>query len=219
MDQTSNADGLRRIRRGLWALTGVAAVALGAAVLWQARTTPAALPGTRVTGEAAISNAYTLIDHTGRSVTADSFDGQWQLVFFGFTHCPDICPTTLAYMAQVMDELGPKAAQVTPIFITVDPARDTRDVMAAYVEALHPRMVGLIGTEGQVAEAARNFRVWYERTEDEAAPDGYTMAHSGYIYVLAPDGRFVDVWLEGDAPAESFANNLSTLLQTTGSSS
>jgi len=218
MNQTSNGYGLSCIRRGLWALTGVAAVALGAAFLWQALTRPD-LPAPRVTGEAAITNAYTLTDHTGQMVTADSFDGQWQLVFFGFTHCPDICPTTLAYMAQVMDKLGPDASQVTPIFITVDPARDTRDVMAAYVGAFHPRMVGLTGTDAQVAEAACNFRVWYERAEDTTAPDGYTMAHSGHIYVMAPDGRFVDVWMEGDAPAETFANNLSTLIQTTGSSS
>jgi protein SCO1/2 len=152
-------------------------------------------------------------------VTADSFDGQWQLVFFGFTHCPDICPTTLAYMAQVMDELGPDAVQVTPLFFTVDPARDTRDIMAAYVEAFHARMVGLTGTEAQVAEAASNFRVWYGRAEDTTAPDGYTMAHSGHIYVMAPDGRFVDVWLEGEAPAEAFAADLLNLIQTTGSSS
>jgi len=218
MNQTSNGGSLSRIRLGLWALTGVAVVALGAAFLWQEQIKPD-LPGPRVTGEAAITNAYSLTDHTGQTVTAGSFDGQWQLVFFGFTHCPDICPTTLAYMAQVMDEIGPDAAQVTPLFITVDPARDTRDVMAAYVEAFHPRMVGLTGTEAQVAEAARNFRVWYERAEDTTAPDGYTMAHSGHIYVMAPDGRFVDVWLEGDAPAETFANNLSSLIQTTGSSS
>ncbi|MGR3444420.1 MAG: SCO family protein [Roseovarius sp.] len=209
---------MRRIPRGLWALTGIAAVGLGAAFLWQAQTPPAP-PAPRVTGEAAITNAYTLTDHTGRSVTANSFDGQWQLVFFGFTHCPDICPTTLAYMARVMDELGPNAAQVTPIFVTVDPARDTRDVMAAYVEAFHPRMVGLTGTEAQVAEAAGNFRVWYERAEDTTAPDGYTMAHSGHIYVMAPDGRFVDVWLEGDAPAGAFAADLLNLIQTTGTSS
>ncbi|WP_104018104.1 SCO family protein [Roseovarius nitratireducens] len=218
MNQTSNGGGLSRIRRGLWAMTGVAVVALGAAFLWRAQT-PGDLPGPRVTGEAAITNAYTLTDHTGRSVTADDFDGQWQLVFFGFTHCPDICPTTLAYMAQVMDALGPKSAQVTPIFVTVDPARDTRDVMAAYVEAFHPRMVGLTGTEAQIAEAAGNFRVWYERAEDTTAPNGYTMAHSGHIYVMAPDGGFVDVWLEGDAPAETFAENLSALIQATGSSS
>lgn len=206
------------LRRGLWALTGVAALGFGAALLWQARA-PQDLPAPRITGEAAITNAYALTDHTGRTVTADSFDGQWQLVFFGFTHCPDICPTTLAYMTQVMDALGPAATQVTPIFVTVDPARDTQDVMAAYVDSFHPRMVGLTGTAAQVAVAAGNFRVWYQRSEDATAPDGYTMAHAGHIYVMAPDGRFVDVWLEGDAPAETFAADLLSLIRTAGNPS
>lgn len=209
---------LSTLRRGLWALAGAVVLGVGGALLWQART-PADLPAPYVTGEAAITNAYTLVDHTGRAVTAETFAGQWQLVFFGFTHCPDICPTTLGYMAQVMDLLGSDAAQVTPIFVTVDPARDTTDVMAAYVEAFHPRMVGLTGTEVQVAEAAANFRVWYERAEDADAPDGYTMAHAGHIYVMAPDGGFVDVWREGDAPADAFAAELSRLIQATGSAS
>lgn len=209
---------MRVPRRILWALAGAALLGLGTAVFWRTQIAQG-LPSPRITGEAAITNAYTLTDHTGRSLTADSFDGQWQMVFFGFTHCPDICPTTLAYMAQVMDELGTDAARVTPIFITVDPARDTADVMSAYVEAFHPRMVGLTGTEAQVAEAAGNFRVWYERAEDASMPDGYSMAHAGHIYVMAPDGRFVDVWLEGDAPAEAFASDLLNLIQSTGSSS
>jgi protein SCO1/2 len=206
------------LRRWLWALTGAAALGLAAAILWQVRA-PQDLPAPRTTGEAAITNAYTLTDHTGRTVTAERFDGQWQLVFFGFTHCPDICPTTLAYMAQVMDLLGPDAVQVTPIFITVDPTRDTSEVMAAYVQAFHSRMVGLTGTDSQVAKAAGNFRVWFERSEDATAPDGYMMAHAGHIYVMAPDGRFIDVWLEGDAPAETFASDLLTLIQSEGNPS
>lgn len=215
---TSSRFSLSTLRRGLWAFAGVAALGLGAALLWQARA-PQDLPAPRITGEAAITNAYTLTDHTRRTVTAESFAGQWQLVFFGYTHCPDICPTTLAYMAQVMDLLGPEAEQVTPIFITVDPARDTTDVMAAYVEAFHPRMVGLTGTEAQVAEVAANFRVWYERAENKTAPDSFLMAHSGYIYVMAPDGGFVDVWRERDAPADAFAADLSNLIQAAGNPS
>ncbi|PWE29859.1 SCO family protein [Maritimibacter sp. 55A14] len=215
---TSSNLSMSILRRSLRVLAGAATLGVGSVLLWQARA-PQDLPAPLVTGEAAITNAYTLTDHTGRTVTADSFAGQWQLVFFGFTHCPDICPTTLGYMAQVMDLLGPDAEQVTPIFVTVDPARDTPDVMAAYVEAFHPRMVGLSGTEAQVAEAAANFRVWYERSEDATAPDGYTVAHAGHIYVMAPDGGFVDVWLEGDAPADAFAANLASLIQSTGNSS
>lgn len=207
MNTTSNSDGLRRIRRLLSAAVAGSALAFGGAVLWRA-VTPPDMPAPRVTGEAAIVNAYTLTDHTGRSVTADSFDGQWQLVFFGFTFCPDICPTTLAYMASVMDILGPEADRVAPIFVTVDPARDTVDMMADYVAAFHPRLIGLTGTEAQVAEAAGNFRVWYERSEDATAPDGYLMAHSGYIYLMRPDGGFDSVYREGDQPPEALAEEI-----------
>lgn len=191
----------------LWAAIAAFAVVYGGAFLWRV-THPPELPSPVVTGEAAISNDYTLTDHTGRPVTDDSHAGRWQLVFFGFTYCPDICPTTLAYLASVMDNLGPQAERVVPIFITVDPARDTVEVMANYVSAFHPRMVGLTGTEAQVAEAAGNFRVWYERSEDEAVPDGYLMAHSGHIYLMRPE----DVFREGDQPADALAEQISGLI-------
>lgn len=207
MNTTPNTGGLRRIRRMLWAAVAGTALAFGAAALWRAFT-PSDLPAPRVTGEAAIVNSYSLTDHTGRTVTSDAYDGQWQLVFFGFTFCPDICPTTLAYMASVMDILGPEADRVAPIFVTVDPARDTVDVMAEYVAAFHPRLIGLTGTEAQVAEAAGNFRVWYERSEDATAPDGYLMAHSGYIYLMRPEGGFNSVYREGDQPPEALADEI-----------
>jgi cytochrome oxidase Cu insertion factor (SCO1/SenC/PrrC family) len=212
MTETPTQNRHRRIRRMLWAAMAALAVIYGSAFLWR-MTHPPELPSPVVTGEAAIQNAYTLTDHTGQEVTAESFGGQWQLVFFGFTYCPDICPTTLAYMANVMDLLEPQAERVVPIFITVDPARDTVDVMADYVSAFHPRMIGLTGAEAQVAEAAANFRVWYERSEDEAAPDGYLMAHSGHIYLMRPDGRFEDVFLEGDQPAGELAEHISTRIE------
>lgn len=212
MTIASNADGLRRIRRLLWAVAATAAVAFGGAVLWRALA-PSDLPATRVTGEAAIVNDYTLTDHTGRTVTPDAYAERWQLMFFGFTYCPDICPTTLAYMASVMDLLGPEADRVAPIFVTVDPARDTVDVMAEYVAAFHPRLIGLTGTDAQIAEAAANFRVWYERSEDAATPDGYLMAHSGYIYLMRPDGRFDSVFREGDQTPEALAEEISMRIE------
>ena len=207
MNTTSNSDGLRHIRRLLWAAVAGSALAFGGAALWRAFTPPD-LPAPYVTGEAAIVNAYTLTDHAGRSVTPETYEGRWQLVFFGFTFCPDICPTTLAYMASVTDILGPQADRVAPIFVTVDPARDTVDVLAEYVAAFHPQLIGLTGTEAQIAEAADNFRVWYERSEDAAAPDGYLMAHSGYIYLMRPDGGFDTVYREGDQPPEALADEI-----------
>ncbi|MEB3421784.1 SCO family protein [Salipiger marinus] len=162
----------------------------------------------RYSGEADIRSEFSLTDHTGQEVTQADYTYRWQLVFFGFTNCPDICPTTLAYMASVVDLLGEDADQVAPIFITVDPERDTVPVMAEYVSVFHPSLIGLTGTEAQVAEATRNFRTWYERTEDDSAPDGYFMAHAGHIYLMQPSGEFEAVYQEGGQPPEALAQEI-----------
>ncbi len=162
----------------------------------------------RYTGEADIRSVFTLTDHTGQVVTQADYSDRWQLVFFGFTNCPDVCPTTLAYMASVLDILGDDADQVAPMFITVDPERDTVQVMAEYVSVLHPRLIGLTGTEVQIAEAARNFRTWYERTEDDSAPNGYFMAHGGYIYLMRPGGTYEAVFQEGGQTPEDLAETI-----------
>ncbi|MBY6058973.1 SCO family protein [Leisingera daeponensis] len=203
---------LYKVRVAIWGFAAVAVLTFAGAFSWR-MLHPPELPSPVVTGEAAIRNAYSLTDHTGQAVTAETYAGRWQLVFFGFTYCPDICPTTLAYLASAMDSLGPEAERVVPIFITVDPARDTAEVMGNYVSAFHPRMVGLTGTEAQVAEAAGNFRVWYERSENETAPDGYLMAHPGHIYLMRPDGRFEDVFIESDQSAGDLAKHISSLIE------
>ena len=216
MTQSSHSGHLRLARNAAWA--GVAALALiiGGVSLWRA-VAPQDLSEASFTGEADIRSDFTLTDHTGQLVTEADFADRWQLVFFGFTHCPDICPTTLAYMASVLDLLGDRADRVAPLFITVDPARDTVPIMAEYVSIFHPRLVGLTGTEAQVAEAAQNFRVYYERMDEEetapAAPDDYLMAHSGYIYLMTPEGEFVDVFLEGEQPPEGMASEVLTHLE------
>ena len=195
---------LRRIRFSLWILVAAAVLALGGAYF--VRTIGVREPPPPVTvGEAAIRSEFSLIDHNGNRVTEADFLGRWQLVFFGFTHCPDVCPTTLAYMANVLDRFGGEVERVAPIFITVDPSRDTPEVMAEYVQAFHPKLVGLTGSEAEVAAAAQSFRVYYERMEEETAPDGYLMAHSGHIYLMTPEGRFEDVFREGDQSAEEMA--------------
>ncbi|WP_348657950.1 SCO family protein, partial [uncultured Thalassospira sp.] len=118
---------------------------------------------------------------------------------------PDVCPTTLAYMADALDRMGPEADRVAPLFITIDPVRDTPDVMAEYVGAFHPALIGLTGSEKDVAAAAEAFRVYSEKLDDDTAPDGYLMAHSGHIYLMAPDGRYQTVFREGDQSAEDMA--------------
>tara|TARA_R110002050_G_scaffold33975_5_gene86069 strand:- start:2137 stop:2775 length:639 start_codon:yes stop_codon:yes gene_type:complete len=197
---------VRRIRYGLWFLVTIAALVIGGAYF--VRTIGFREPPSVTTGEAAIRSELSLIDHNGNRVTEADFLGRWQLVFFGFTYCPDVCPTTLAYMANVLDRFGGEVEQVAPIFITVDPSRDTPEVMAEYVQAFHPKLVGLTGSEAAVAAAAQSFRVYYEKMEEETAPDGYLMAHSGHIYLMTPEGRFEDVFREADQSAEDMATDV-----------
>lgn len=160
-------------------------------------------------GEADIRSDFTLINHEGQTVTQNDYSGRWQLVFFGFTNCPDICPTTLAYMGSTLDQLGPDAGQVAPLFVTVDPERDTPEVLKDYVANFHPRLIGLTGSTAQVAAAADAFKVYHEKLSDEAASEGYVMAHAGHIYLMAPDGRFEAVFLESAQPAEEMAEQIS----------
>jgi protein SCO1/2 len=198
---------LRQVRLALWGAAGLAALSLGGVYLWHAAVPPS-VPQARITGEADIRSDFSLTDHNGRRVTEADFAGRWQLVFFGFTHCPDICPTTLAYMARVLEHLGGEAERIAPIFITVDPARDTQQVMANYVVAFHPRLIGLTGTEAEVAAAVKAFRVYYERMNEEDAPGGYLMAHSGYIYLMTEKGRFEAVFKESRQPPEEMAREI-----------
>ena len=207
MTENTRTRHLRRARLAIWAGAAALLLSAGGALTLRAYMAPQA-PQAISVGEADIRSEFSLTDHTGRAVTEADFAGRWQLVFFGFTHCPDICPTTLAYMASVLDLLGPQADRVAPLFITVDPGRDTVPVMAEYVSAFHPRLVGLTGTEDQVAEAAQAFRTWYERVEEGTAPDGYLMAHAGHIYLMDPDGRFEAVVQERDQPPEAVAEEI-----------
>lgn len=140
-------------------------------------------------GPSTIGSSYELVDHSGRIRTERSFLGKVQVVFFGFTHCPDVCPTGLDYVSAALDALSADAAGVQPLFVTVDPARDTPALLADYLTAFHPSLLGLSGSEAQVARAAAAFRVYYERT-NVRGPDSYTMDHTAVIYVLGRDGQF-----------------------------
>lgn len=147
-----------------------------------------------------IRPAFTLVSHEGKTVSEAAYRGGWALVFFGFTNCPDICPTTLADLAKVMDGLGDEAAEVTPLFITIDPERDRVESMAEYVSSFHPSIVGLTGTDQQVAEAANSFKIYFERVPRNSAPDGYTMGHTSAVYLISPEGFFARTYQFGTSP-------------------
>lgn len=143
---------------------------------------------------------FILVNHQGETVSEATYRGNWALVFFGFTNCPDICPTTLAELADVMDGLGDAAAKVTPLFITIDPERDRVENVAEYVSAFHPSIVGLTGTDKQVAEAADSFKAYFERVPQDSAPGGYTMGHTSAVYLISPDGYFVRTYQFREPP-------------------
>jgi protein SCO1/2 len=151
---------------------------------------------------------FELTGHDGMVRTAGDFRGQWSLVFFGFTHCPDICPTTLAEIAQVMDDLGPQAANVQPLFISVDSLRDRPEKLAEYVPQFHPSILGLAGTPEQIEAAARSFKIFYESVPEDTAPDGYTMGHTSQLFLFDPEGAFVRLFSYG-TPASEITADLS----------
>ena len=142
-------------------------------------------------GKALIGGPFTLTDQTGKKVTDKDFRGRYMLVFFGFTACPDICPAGLQLISAALGKIGAKADNVTPIFISVDPARDTPEKIAAYVKNFNDRLVGLTGTPEEIAAVAKAYRVFYQKTPNEAAPADYGMNHTSIIYLMGPDGEYV----------------------------
>lgn len=152
----------------------------------------------------ALGGDYALIDQQGRLVTQADFAGGFSLIYFGFTWCPDACPTELGTMIAALDLLGEEERRVTPIFITVDPERDTVPVMADYVARFHPRLVGLTGSPQQVAQAARVFRVYYAKAAGSGATD-YLVDHSLLIYLTGPDGRVRQVFRASTTPEQMAA--------------
>lgn len=146
-----------------------------------------------------LGGPFTLVDHTGRTVTERDFAGRALLLYFGYTYCPDVCPTELGTVAAALDAMGPEAERVTPVFVTIDPERDTPEAMADYVSRFHPRMIGLTGSAEQVAAAARAFRVYYAKVTPRDS-SGYLMDHSSFIYFVGPDGRVRSLFRPETAP-------------------
>jgi protein SCO1/2 len=149
---------------------------------------PSAGGGVQLPQGMGLGGPFSLIDETGQTVTERDFAGHFLLVYFGYAYCPDVCPTELGTMAAAVDALGAFAERVVPVFITIDPQRDTPAVLADYVSRFHPRLRGLSGSPEQVAEVARRFRVYYAKARQQDRAD-YLMDHSSFIYLVAPDAR------------------------------
>lgn len=160
-------------------------------------------PPADVSAPAISTPRYLLMAPNGRSVTSEDFRGRLQLISFGFTSCPDVCPTTLLEMTHVLAALGARAHHLQPIFITVDPQRDTAQVLGAYTAAFDARILGLTGPAALVQRAAANFKVQFEKIQEPGAgPDVYTMDHSAGMFLLGPDGNLVAKFGYGAPVAE-----------------
>jgi protein SCO1/2 len=180
------------------ALIAVAAftIAVGVVALWPKPERAAEPPAV-----ALIGGDFTLTDPEGRRRTDAEFRGKHMLVFFGFTNCPDFCPTALVTISQALEKLGPKADKIAPIFITVDPERDTPAQLRNYAQNFDKRVVMLTGSAPDIAAVAKAYRVYYAKKPLDKAGE-YTMDHSAYIYLLGPDGKYLTHFRHAVPPDE-----------------
>jgi protein SCO1 len=162
---------------------------------------------TDVTG-ADYGKSLELSDHTGTRRRLEDFRGKAVVVSFGFTHCPDVCPTTLADLSQAVKSLGPEAERVQVLFVTVDPERDTPEVLAKYVTAFDPRFLGMYGDAAATQRTAKEFKVYYEK---RTTGSSYSVDHSGQSYVIDPQGR-LRLFVRHDRIASDLAPDLEKLL-------
>jgi protein SCO1/2 len=185
-------------------LTGVLALAAVFLVVLER------LVGSGGAGMPTIGGPFQLVDQDGRAVTEATYRGKWLLVYFGYTHCPDACPTALNDMANAIDLLGPRGGSVQALFITIDPERDTASTLKDYVAAFGPQVAGLTGTPEQIQRAAKAYRVYYAKHPGGAEGE-YDMDHSSVIYVMGPDGRFVGNFTHESDPKQ-IADRLKSLM-------
>lgn len=157
-----------------------------------------------------VGGSFRLTDHHGREVTEASYHGRFVLLFFGFTHCRVVCPRALAKLSGVLDALGQSADRIQPLYITVDPERDTPDVMRAFLQT-YPRFTGLTGSREQIDEVKRSFRVFAERAVDPDDKDGYAVPHTAITYLLDANGNFVTHFTDA-LPPEEFGARLRRFL-------
>jgi protein SCO1 len=165
-------------------------------------------PGWTENASSSIGGPFTLAATKGRTVSDQEFRGKWLLVYFGYTHCPDVCPTTLLEIAQTLKQLGPLAAEVVPFFITIDPERDTPEAVSEFAKAFDPRIVALSGTPAQIASVAKEYRVYYKKVEQPGMKsEGYLMEHSAFVYLMGPSGAYVTLFSprQGQGPDQMAA--------------
>lgn len=194
------------------ALAVVTAVLAGVAFYLSRHPLPPALPHATAAAEIAFTQPFTLTDMHGRTVTETTFLGKPTLYFFGFTHCPDVCPTTLGVLAGWLKQLSDaQAAKLNVVFVSIDPSRDTPEILRDYVTAFHPKLIGVTGSEEQLKAVAKQFMVYYAKVPNSDDPADYTMNHSSMILMVDAQGRFVGT-LDAHDPQADAVQNLKNLL-------
>jgi len=206
---------------GRWIIAAVAGLLMGGAaallVLPEARTKLlGGGDGGAVIGKAQVGGPFALVDQTGKPVTDADYRGRFMLIYFGFTHCPDICPSSLQVMTAALDQIGPLADRITPVLISLDPERDTPAQMALYVKSFHPRLVGLTGTQEQIAAVAKSYRVYFRKVKDESSSAAYTLDHTSILYLMSPKGEFI-THFSHTTSVDSVAERLRKAVQQAGS--
>ena len=186
---------------------GVLVIAAGVLLALALRETPRGAAGTALAS--AIGGQFQLIDQNGKPFSDANLKGKWHLIFFGYTHCPDACPTALNEMSLALDRLGIKRDEVGVVFITVDPERDTPDVLKSYVQSFDAPIVALTGSPEAVAQAAKAYRVFYAK--HPRADGDYDMDHSAVIYVMNPEGGFTATFTP-DSSADAIVQRLQKLI-------
>jgi protein SCO1/2 len=162
------------------------------------------MPAPMATTASAVGGPFRLVDQSGRAVTDQDLKGRPFLVFFGFTHCPDVCPTTLFEVSEVLRQLGPDADGVRALFVTVDPERDTPEKLKDYLSNFDPHLIGLTGTPDAVDRMLKAYRVYYKKVPTEGG--GYTMDHTALVYLMDKQGRFVAPFNLKQGTADAAAN-------------
>jgi len=200
--QQRSGGGAMRIRWPLLAL--VLALALGG-LIGVGALLHGELQDRAGAGTADVGGPFRLTNQYGERVTAKDFAGRYMMVYFGYTYCPDVCPMTLANMVQALDQLPQDVAEkVVPIFITVDPKRDTVEQLSEYAPLFHPRLIALTGTDAEVKAAARAYRVYFNKVEDGGSGD-YLMDHSSFVYLMGPNGGYVTHFSHSATPDDMAA--------------
>ena len=172
-------------------LIGLAAGAMTAVLLATLPSGQSGAPSMQATGKALIGGPFSLLDPSGKRVTDKDFAGKPLLVYFGFTHCPDVCPAGLQVIAAALDRLGDKAKGMATVFVTVDPERDTPELMGKYVASFHSGIVGLSGSPDDIAAVTKAYRVYARKVPDETNPGEYNVDHSSFMYLMDGNGQYL----------------------------